>query len=63
MRRATGVARVPDGKRRKPFARAQGEKELHWIHGATHVGLYDKPEYVTSAVAKLTAFYQRHLAA
>ncbi|MGW7539575.1 alpha/beta hydrolase [Streptomyces sp. NPDC054770] len=39
------------------FQRATGPKELHWIDGATHVGLYDRDEYVTPAVAKLAAFF------
>ncbi len=26
------------------FPRAQEPKELYWIEGATHVGLYDKPQ-------------------
>ncbi|MGW6280220.1 alpha/beta hydrolase [Kribbella sp. NPDC055071] len=43
------------------FQRAQGPKEFVWIEGATHVDLYDKDEYVTPAVAKLTAFYKEQL--
>ncbi|HET6293006.1 MAG TPA: alpha/beta hydrolase [Kribbella sp.] len=39
------------------FQRAQGPKELTWIEGASHTDLYDKDEYVTPAVAKLTNFY------
>jgi fermentation-respiration switch protein FrsA (DUF1100 family) len=44
------------------FQRAKGPKELHWIDGATHVALYDKEEYVTPAVAKLTEFFTANLA-
>ncbi|WP_089100022.1 alpha/beta hydrolase [Streptomyces hyaluromycini] len=40
------------------FQRVTGPKELHWIDGATHVGLYDRDEYVTPAVAKLAAFFR-----
>ncbi|CAM5465117.1 alpha/beta hydrolase [Streptomyces aurantiogriseus] len=38
-------------------------KELHWIDGASHVDLYDKDEYVTPAIAKLTDFFGTHLTA
>jgi hypothetical protein len=40
-----------------------GPKELHWIEGASHVDLYDKPEYVNPAVDKLTGFFAEKLAA
>jgi uncharacterized protein len=43
------------------FAQASHPKELTWIDGASHVDLYDKDEYVTPAVAKLTDFYNRAL--
>lgn len=36
-------------------------KELFWVEGATHVGLYYKPEYVNPAVAKLTDFFSTNL--
>lgn len=42
--------------------KAPGPKELRWVDGATHVDLYDKDEYVTPAVAKLTDFFGTHLA-
>ena len=35
--------------------------ELFTIEGATHVDLYDKDEYVTPAVDKLTEFFDQHL--
>jgi hypothetical protein len=44
------------------YQRAQEPKELHWIDGASHVDLYDKNEFVTPAVAKLTDFYNANLA-
>ncbi|TWF74573.1 hypothetical protein FHX44_11454 [Pseudonocardia hierapolitana] len=44
------------------FQRAIGPKEIHWIEGASHVDLYDKPEYVGPAVEKLTEFYGKNLA-
>jgi fermentation-respiration switch protein FrsA (DUF1100 family) len=43
--------------------KADEPKELFWIDGATHIDLYDKDEYVTPAVAKLTEFFGEHLAA
>jgi fermentation-respiration switch protein FrsA (DUF1100 family) len=39
------------------FQKANFPKELHWIDGASHVDLYDKPEYVNPAVKKLTGFF------
>lgn len=35
----------------------QGGTELFWIQGATHVALYDVPEYVEEAVDKLDEFF------
>jgi fermentation-respiration switch protein FrsA (DUF1100 family) len=43
------------------FQKARGPKELTWIDGATHVDLYDRDEYVTSAISKLTTFYPKAL--
>lgn len=37
--------------------------ELFVVDGATHVDLYDRDEYLTPAVAELTAFFGKHLAA
>lgn len=45
------------------FEKAVGPKELHWIDGASHVDLYDKPEYVNPAVEKLAGFFNDKLAA
>lgn len=39
------------------YALANGPKELFVIEGATHVALYDVPEYVDQAVAKLVPFF------
>ncbi|MFC1405130.1 MULTISPECIES: alpha/beta hydrolase [Streptacidiphilus] len=44
------------------FQRARSPKELHWIDGASHVDLYDKEQYVSPAVSKLTDFFKIHLA-
>ncbi|MFA3878621.1 alpha/beta hydrolase [Streptomyces sp. MMCC 100] len=43
--------------------KAGANAELFEIDGATHVDLYDKDEYVTPAVTKLTDFFGRHLSA
>lgn len=45
------------------IAKASEPKELFLIEGATHVGLYDRDEQVTPAVAKLTEFFNTNLAA
>jgi len=37
------------------------EKDLLVIHGASHVDMYDKPEYVDQAVEALTVFYGKNL--
>ena len=45
------------------YQRAQQPKELHWIDGASHVDLYDRNEFVTPAVGKLSEFYKTNLPA
>lgn len=45
------------------FQQAAGPKELYWIEGASHVDLYDKDEYVTGAIARLSDFFAASLAA
>jgi uncharacterized protein len=45
------------------FRGARAPKELYWIEGASHVGLYDREPCVTAAVEKLTDFYRAGLAA
>jgi len=39
------------------YALAKGPKELFVIEGATHIALYDQPDYVDQAVAKLASFF------
>jgi fermentation-respiration switch protein FrsA (DUF1100 family) len=39
------------------YALSNGPKELFVIEGATHVALYDVPEYVDQAVARLVPFF------
>lgn len=46
---------------REAVEKAAEPKELFVIDGATHIDLYDKDEYVTPAVAKLTEFFGEHL--
>jgi uncharacterized protein len=41
--------------------KAKDPKELFVVDGATHIDLYDRPQFVTPAVAKLKAFFGRHL--
>jgi fermentation-respiration switch protein FrsA (DUF1100 family) len=49
----------PDVDPRSP--RLHGPKELLWIDGASHVDLYDTPEYVNPAAEKLTGFFSNEL--
>ncbi|MFJ9584048.1 alpha/beta hydrolase [Streptomyces acidicola] len=46
---------------REAIEQAAGPKELVVIDGASHIDLYDKDEYVTPAVARLTEFFGKHL--
>ena len=39
------------------YALPNGPKELFVIDGATHIALYDMPEYVDQSVAKLASFF------
>ncbi|MFM0616075.1 alpha/beta hydrolase [Paraburkholderia nemoris] len=43
------------------YKKANEPKELFLIPGATHIDMYDKPQYVTPAVEKLNEFFRRHL--
>lgn len=43
------------------YAMAKAPKELYIIPNASHIDLYDKPEYVNPAVDKLTDFYNQYL--
>ena len=46
-----------------PRATRAKDKELFLIDGATHIETYWKPEYVKQAMAKLTQFFGKNLAA
>ncbi len=39
--------------------KAKDPKELHIVEGATHMDMYDRPQFVAPAVAKLAAFFGR----
>ena len=40
---------------------AKEPKELFVVEGATHMDLYDKPQYVDQTVAKLAKFFGKYL--
>ena len=58
-----GTAALTADVSRDAIEQALEPKELFWIDGATHVDLYDKEEYVPTAVAKLADFFRSSLAA
>jgi fermentation-respiration switch protein FrsA (DUF1100 family) len=43
------------------YKKAKEPKELFILPGASHFDLYDKPQYVTPAVAKLVDFFGKNL--
>lgn len=43
------------------YKRANEPKEIYTVEGATHVDLYDKPEFVPQVVEKLTEFFGRNI--
>ncbi|SEW36986.1 hypothetical protein SAMN04488122_2456 [Chitinophaga arvensicola] len=45
----------------KAYASAGGPKELFEVTGASHIDLYDRPAYVSQAVARLSEFFNKHL--
>jgi len=47
---------------REVYEKAKEPKELHVIEGATHIDMYDRPQFVAPAVGKLADFFGRHLA-
>lgn len=56
---AGGFGSMKEG--RELYERVKSEKDLLVIDGATHYDLYDRPEPVGKALAKLTSFYKKHL--
>lgn len=43
------------------FNKAKDPKEIYMIEGATHVDLYDKPQFVNQVVEKLVSFFNQAL--
>ena len=43
------------------YAKAAEPKELFVVPGATHVDLYDQPEYLKITLHKLDTFFKQHL--
>ena len=43
------------------FAKAKEPKEFFAIKGASHIDLYDKPEYVDQVVKKLVEFFDKYI--
>ena len=43
------------------YQKAKDPKELYVVEGATHIDLYDRPQFVAPAGAKLKEFFSRHL--
>lgn len=41
--------------------RANEPKELYTVEGASHIDMYDVPQYVNQAVDKLTVYYKQYL--
>ncbi|MBA3973969.1 MAG: hypothetical protein C0504_07095 [Candidatus Solibacter sp.] len=39
--------------------KAKEPKELHIVEGATHIDMYDRPQFVAPAVTRLAAFFSR----
>jgi len=46
---------------REVYEKAKEPKELHLIEGATHIDLYDRPQFVAPAVLRLADFFGSHL--
>jgi uncharacterized protein len=44
------------------FDRATGPKEIEWLESANHIDIYDQPELVEPAVARVAAFMAEQLA-
>ena len=43
------------------YGKAAEPKELFVIPGASHVDLYDRPEYVAQSLKKLDSFFRQYL--
>lgn len=40
---------------------ASQNKNLHIVNGATHIAMYDQPEYVSEATGKFVSFFAENL--
>jgi len=49
------------GYSEKFYELSNGPKELFWVKGATHIAMYDIPEYVDQSVNKLTEFFRENI--
>lgn len=45
----------------RAYQKCRDPKELYIVDGASHIDLYDRPQFVTPAVEKLAAFFRSHL--
>jgi len=52
-----GTEAVTSWMTSEAFMAAREPKEVFWIDGASHVDLYDKDEFVTPAITKLSSFF------
>jgi fermentation-respiration switch protein FrsA (DUF1100 family) len=52
---------TPGTSARRPSPGPVKTKELYVVEGATHIDLYDGPEYVPQVVSRLAAFHAEHL--
>jgi fermentation-respiration switch protein FrsA (DUF1100 family) len=43
------------------YSKAREPKEIFIVDGASHIDMYDKPQFLAPAVAKLKEFYEMHL--
>jgi hypothetical protein len=52
---------VTPGVESRRYDRRSAAGNLQWIPGASDIDLYDKSQYVTPAVERLAAFFERTL--
>jgi fermentation-respiration switch protein FrsA (DUF1100 family) len=43
------------------YDKAKDPRELFIVPGATHIDMYDKPQFVGPAVVRLKAFFEKNL--
>lgn len=42
------------------YAKAQEPKEIFAIEGASHIDVYDKPQFISQAIAKLSEYFSTY---